>query len=118
MKVKERFEFLFDLHHRDPEQKLYNISDCPLEHLDAEMKKCDLMCAVCHKMHTRKHNDGRNANAALLKKLRESGDLPRAPGKLETNVDVVESTAAPAQTHHPYNNQFDLSSMMADADPW
>ena len=65
----------------------------------------------CATISTREHNDGRNANEPLLKKLRESGDLPRAPGKLETNVDVVEATAAPAPMHHPYNNQPDSRAL-------
>lgn len=40
-------------HHRNPEEKLFNISDVPntvmsKKKLDAEMVKCDIICANCH----------------------------------------------------------------------
>jgi len=43
-----------DLHHRDPEQKLYEVSaligrSTSWEMIEAEAKKCDVMCANCHR---------------------------------------------------------------------
>lgn len=38
-------------HHREPEEKLFGLSDTralPLSEIKAEITKCDLMCANCH----------------------------------------------------------------------
>jgi len=42
---------VYDFHHRDPSQKDINISQSTLsiEQLTAEILKCDLLCATCHR---------------------------------------------------------------------
>jgi transposase len=44
-----------DAHHRDPSQKLFNISSrtkdkVTVEQLEAELAKCDCLCAYCHRV--------------------------------------------------------------------
>jgi hypothetical protein len=44
-------------HHRNPEEKLFDVSDCirngvSLETLQAEIAKCDVLCANCHAIET------------------------------------------------------------------
>jgi hypothetical protein len=41
--------------HRDPEQKSFEIGSCVLkswESIEAEIAKCDVLCANCHSIHT------------------------------------------------------------------
>ena len=48
--------FVFDWDHRDPSQKLFTISEkkhsVSSEKLLAEIAKCDLVCANCHRHRT------------------------------------------------------------------
>lgn len=42
----------FDFHHRDPETKCFSISEFGFsswKKLEPELKKCDLLCANCHR---------------------------------------------------------------------
>jgi hypothetical protein len=51
---------MFALDHRDPAQKLFNLSDARSEPLDivlAECEKCDLMCHNCHHVKTHQSRD-------------------------------------------------------------
>lgn len=46
---------IFDFHHRNPEDKLFNINNCSLgrhgkKKILEEIKKCDLLCANCHRI--------------------------------------------------------------------
>jgi hypothetical protein len=44
---------IFDFHHRDPNKKEFNIRDlrgASFERLRAEIEKCDLLCACCHRL--------------------------------------------------------------------
>lgn len=44
--------YLFDFHHRNPEEKDYSISDhtrAKFETIKAEIDKCDVLCANCHR---------------------------------------------------------------------
>lgn len=55
-----------DLHHRDPTQKNFTIGRvaliCALDLLIAEMEKCDVLCANCHrKLHARELRERRGA---------------------------------------------------------
>ncbi len=49
-------QLLLDFHHRNPDQKKFNISDRlgrvgqRWELLQAELDKCDLLCVVCHRL--------------------------------------------------------------------
>lgn len=52
---------IYDFHHRDPAQKKYNISDLikarsprQLDDMKPELDKCDLLCAICHRL---KHHE-------------------------------------------------------------
>ena len=38
-----------EFHHRDPEEKEIRLTDRKLEILREEAKKCDLLCANCHR---------------------------------------------------------------------
>lgn len=45
----------FDFHHRNPEEKSFNISGLKLasiswEEAKVELNKCDLLCALCHRL--------------------------------------------------------------------
>ena len=48
----------FDFDHRDPTAKSFAVSskvnDVSKERLDAEMNKCDLVCANCHRLRTKR----------------------------------------------------------------
>lgn len=51
-KCGEKRFYLLDFHHRNPEEKDFNISDksrVPLEKLQIEINKCDVLCANCHR---------------------------------------------------------------------
>lgn len=51
-KCGETRYYLFEFHHRDPQEKDFQISDhsrAPLEQLIAEIEKCDTLCANCHR---------------------------------------------------------------------
>lgn len=57
-----------DFHHRDPKDKLYEVSVMPLRSIGkkkilAEIAKCDVMCANCHRIH---HYNERKGNEAQL----------------------------------------------------
>lgn len=47
---------MFDFDHRDPKLKSFSISDkgvtVSLARLQEEVKKCDLVCANCHRFRT------------------------------------------------------------------
>jgi hypothetical protein len=51
-----------DLDHRDNTTKLFSIANCPnraicsIESLRKEIEKCDVVCAVCHRLRTHKKN--------------------------------------------------------------
>ena len=58
--IDETNYMMFALDHRDPGQKLFNLSDArskPIELVIAECQKCDLMCHNCHHMKTHKSGD-------------------------------------------------------------
>lgn len=51
-KCGEKRFYLFDFHHRNPEEKDYAISDhsrASLETIKSEIEKCDVLCANCHR---------------------------------------------------------------------
>ena len=50
-----------DFDHREPETKLGNVGDmlsdkCSMEAILAEIEKCDLVCACCHRHRTHLRN--------------------------------------------------------------
>lgn len=47
---------VFQFHHRDPAKKSFNLnfSKMNIETLKKEAKKCDILCANCHRLH---HSD-------------------------------------------------------------
>lgn len=52
----EKHPACLDLHHRDPSQKKERISklaaeNASMERIKAEMGKCDVLCANCHRKH-------------------------------------------------------------------
>lgn len=48
----------FDFDHRDPELKLFNLSELTgIVKQRIEASKCDLVCAVCHRIRGHKRND-------------------------------------------------------------
>ena len=56
----------YDFHHRDPNEKEFNISQSTVHNLDKlklEVDKCDLLCKNCH---AEKHNDPEHVEAAML----------------------------------------------------
>lgn len=60
-----------ELHHRNPEEKEFMISDLARKSLDvafAEADKCDLLCACCHR---EQHNDTTVAEAIEWKASRD-----------------------------------------------
>lgn len=51
-------DYCYDLDHRDPAQKAFIISQGyhkPLTEFTAELDKCDLVCAICHRIRTHCH---------------------------------------------------------------
>jgi hypothetical protein len=46
--------YVMDFHHRDPEEKLFSIGATMISHklsvLMAEVAKCDVVCANCHRI--------------------------------------------------------------------
>jgi hypothetical protein len=53
-----------DFDHRDPTNKLFNVSQAAisgrsLESVQAEVAKCDLVCACCHRIRTAKQHSRR-----------------------------------------------------------
>jgi hypothetical protein len=50
--------YVMDFHHRDPSTKLFGIGDAPRgkQQLIAEVAKCDVICANCHR--ERDHSQG------------------------------------------------------------
>ena len=60
IKINENNFMMFALDHRDPAQKLFNLSqaNCQPRHLVlAECQKCELMCHNCHHLKTHQNND-------------------------------------------------------------
>ena len=58
--IDETNYMMFALDHRDPAQKLFNLSDArskPIELVLAECQKCDLMCHNCHAVKTHQSRD-------------------------------------------------------------
>ena len=58
--IDETNYMMFALDHRDPAQKLFNLSDArskPIELVLAECQKCDLMCHNCHAVKTHQNRD-------------------------------------------------------------
>jgi hypothetical protein len=53
VKCGEGRPYVLDFHHRDPSEKFYNMDYCKrnlgLETLKAEIAKCDVLCANCHR---------------------------------------------------------------------
>ena len=65
--------YLFDFHHRNPEEKDYTISDhsrASLETIKSEIEKCDVLCSNCHREwhYLSSHNLIENYNAWLGEK--------------------------------------------------
>lgn len=53
---------LLDFDHRDPTTKLFNVSHapkklCSMKKLMEEIKKCDVLCVVCHRRKTAKQEN-------------------------------------------------------------
>lgn len=55
--LERREGCVYDFHHRDPAQKEYNLGDLikarsarQLDEIKPELDKCDLLCAVCHRL--------------------------------------------------------------------
>ena len=45
--------YCYDLHHRDPSEKemnMTNLQDKAWKRVEKELKKCDLLCANCHRV--------------------------------------------------------------------
>jgi Zn finger protein HypA/HybF involved in hydrogenase expression len=66
----DRFVGALEFHHRDPTQKVFSVSDNDrsLVSLVEEARKCDLLCANCHREHhaIREHRStGRRRSAVL-----------------------------------------------------
>ena len=63
----ERDPIVLDLHHRNPKQKRFTISHwlwrASIKMLDAEFKKCDVICANDHR---RIHNRGKRGRQAKV----------------------------------------------------
>ena len=60
VEINETNFMMFALDHRDPSQKLFNLSQVRSEPLDivlAECEKCDLMCHNCHHVKTHQSRD-------------------------------------------------------------
>ena len=69
-KCGEKRFYLFDFHHRNPEEKDYTISDhsrANFETIKAEIEKCDVLCANCHREwhYLSVHNPDQDYNAWL-----------------------------------------------------
>ena len=60
IEINETNFMMFALDHRDPTQKLFNLSDArskPIDLVLAECAKCDLMCHNCHHVKTHQNRD-------------------------------------------------------------
>jgi len=60
MDCGEKDPTVLEFDHRNPETKLYNISEMPKHKLDSiikEIEKCDIVCANCHKRRTAKQQN-------------------------------------------------------------
>lgn len=52
MRCGERHPACLDFHHRDPKQKTFNIKQMKsysMKRIKAEIEKCDILCANCHR---------------------------------------------------------------------
>lgn len=61
-----------DFDHRDPLTKLFNISEAQSKNeqiLKEEIKKCDVVCANCHRIRENNRRRDRNANSSKLNKI-------------------------------------------------
>ncbi len=63
---------VYDFHHRDPNSKEFNIAHAlsvPWSEVVAELDKCDLLCANCHRVrHAVQGGNGRNARDSSKRK--------------------------------------------------
>jgi len=60
IEINENNFMMFALDHRDPTQKLFNLSQArsqPAALVLAECRKCELMCHNCHHLKTHKSGD-------------------------------------------------------------
>ena len=56
--VNESNWIAFDFDHRDPQEKLFNLSQLTgIVKQRIEASKCDLVCAVCHRIRGHQRND-------------------------------------------------------------
>jgi hypothetical protein len=65
----------FDFDHRDPDQKMFSISEhygWTMEELIPEADKCDLVCANCHRIRTT-HNPKIGAKVAAAQRGKKQG---------------------------------------------
>lgn len=50
-------DFMYDFDHRNPEEKVFTLghgNSISLDRMKKEASKCDLVCALCHRMRTHK----------------------------------------------------------------
>ncbi len=65
---------VLDFHHRDGEKKKFSISQCKdsgLKRIKAEIKKCDVLCANCHRLLHWENCSGPFTNRKMLKDVKK-----------------------------------------------
>lgn len=90
--------YCMDLDHRDPEKKKYDISDMPHrvlspERVREEIEKCDVVCAVCHRIRTHEKNaySSRPIRSLSLKRTAPKHVRIRSPKASEGNPLLSEA---------------------------
>jgi hypothetical protein len=71
-----------DFDHRDPAEKVSGIGvmvECSMERLQAELMKCDLLCASCHRVRTRELRVGFYSKTSPDKTTQRTPGRGRAP---------------------------------------
>lgn len=82
-----------DFDHRDPSAKAFNLSSsramlAPRSELLAEFEKCDVVCAACHRIRTRKQH---RARLPSLRTDHPSPDLIRSRNRRRSHARLLDA---------------------------
>jgi hypothetical protein len=105
--VTQQTAICFDFDHRNPQEKIKDVSslaDSSLTKIDAEMAKCDLLCAICHFLKSLRSNQlGRRSKKRKLTRIDIPAEMTETHSKrgrfITLDADITHGmNAAPAAT--------------------
>jgi hypothetical protein len=109
--LKPKYAQVLEFDHRPDEAKLFHISDRmvsgTVEDLLAEIAKCDVVCANCHRIRTVEKNQfGQDLGAVRVRMAQVYKDRLAGFGHIWDNTEIVAATP-------PLPNQLELDLFAA-----